>query len=95
MQITDVRIFPRAAEDTDGTKLRAFASITFDDAFVVRGLKVIEGIHGLFVAMPGRKLADGTFKDIAHPINTDTRMVISAKVLDKFHETTGDNGRAN
>ncbi len=88
MQITDVKVFSRKESDPENAKLKAYVSVTFDGEFVVRGLKVIEGKNGLFVVMPSRKLADGTFKDIAHPLNTGVRNAIEAKVLDKFYETT-------
>ena len=69
MQITDVRIRKIA---TDG-KMKAIVSVTFDDQFVIHDIKVIEGQNGLFIAMPSRKTPDGEFKDIAHPINTNSR----------------------
>jgi len=95
MEITEVKVFPRGAGESDDQKLKAYASITFDGAFVVRGLKVIDGKNGLFVVMPSRKLSDGTFKDIAHPLNNEMRKTIEQKVLDKFHETTpGTEARA-
>lgn len=80
MQITDVRI--RKVE-TAG-KLKAVASITFDDEFVVHDIKVIEGSHSLFVAMPSVKNASGEFKDVAHPIKTELREKIAGLVLEKF-----------
>lgn len=79
MEITEVRISFRNEE-----KLKAFASITFDDCFVVRGLKVINGSQGYFVSMPSRKRRDGTYQDIAHPINNEMRKRIEDKVLDAF-----------
>lgn len=69
MTITDVRIRKIATEG----KMKAIVSVTFDNEFVVHDIKVIEGQNGLFIAMPSRKTPDGEFKDIAHPINTDTR----------------------
>jgi len=88
MNITEVKVFPRSAVEADDQKLKAYASITFDGSFVVRGLKVINGKKGLFVVMPSRKLSDGTFKDIAHPLNNEMRKTIEQRVLDKFHNTT-------
>jgi stage V sporulation protein G len=79
MDITDVQIF-MAHED----KLKAYATITFDDAFIVRDLKVISGTTGLFVAMPAKKRKDGTFKDIAHPLNAEMRARIETKVLEAY-----------
>ena len=81
MEITEVRINIR-----EESKLKAFASITFDDCFVVRGLKVIHGTNGYFVSMPSRKKNDGAYQDIAHPINNETRQHIEDKVLDAFEK---------
>ena len=81
MEITEVRVYPRNEE-----KLKAFVTVTFDNAFVVRNLKVIHGQQGLFVAMPSRKMADGSHKDIAHPINNETRRMIEEKVLSAYQE---------
>ena len=80
MQITDVRIRKIA---TDG-KMKAIVSVTFDDQFVVHDIKVIEGQNGLFIAMPSRKTPDGEFKDIAHPINTDSRETIQKAILEAY-----------
>ena len=80
MQITDVRIRKIA---TDG-KMKAIVSVTFDDQFVVHDIKVIEGQYGLFIAMPSRKTPDGEFKDIAHPINTDSRETIQKAILEAY-----------
>jgi stage V sporulation protein G len=79
MEITEVRVFPVNEE-----KLKAYATITFDDCFVVRDLKVIHGNSGLFVAMPSKKRKDGTFKDVAHPLNNEFRSKIEQKVLDAY-----------
>ena len=76
VEITEVRI---SLKEDD--KLKAFASVTFDDCFVVRGLKIIAGNGGMFVAMPSRKKPDGTYQDIAHPINNEMRRLIEDKVL--------------
>lgn len=81
MEITEVRITLR-----DEEKLKAFASIVFDGCFVVRGLKVINGMKGLFVSMPSRRLQDGSFRDIAHPLNNETRRMIEEKVIGKYQE---------
>ena len=79
MEITEVRLTLRNEE-----RLKAFVSITFDNAFVVRGLKVIDGNTGLFVAMPSRRRKDGEFRDIAHPINNATRQMIEDAVLAEY-----------
>lgn len=91
MEITDVKIYPMEGKDEKSKRLKAYASITFNDSFIVRGLKVIEGSKGLFVVMPSKKLNDGTYKDIAHPLNNETRKKIEQKVLEKFYETKQNN----
>lgn len=80
MQITDVRVRKVAKEG----KMKAVVSITIDDEFVVHDIKVIEGEKGLFIAMPSRKASDGEYRDIAHPINSETRDRIQAIILDKY-----------
>lgn len=80
MQITDVRIRKVAKEG----KLKAVVSITIDNEFVVHDIKVIEGEKGLFIAMPSRKAADGEYRDIAHPINSDTRNMIQTLILEQY-----------
>ncbi|KOA18787.1 putative septation protein SpoVG [Clostridium homopropionicum DSM 5847] len=82
MQITDVRIRKISAEG----KMKAIVSVTFDNEFVVHDIKVIEGQNGLFIAMPSRKTPTGEFKDIAHPINTDTRQKIQQSILDEYEK---------
>lgn len=85
MEITEVNINLR-----DEDKLKAFVNITFDDVFVVRGLKVIQGKSGLFVCMPSRKLNDGTYKDIAHPINNDFRQRIEDLILTRYEQLAAE-----
>ena len=80
MQITDVRIRKVAKEG----KMKAVVSITIDNEFVVHDIKVIEGEKGLFIAMPSRKAADGEYRDIAHPINSDTRNMIQTLILQQY-----------
>ena len=80
MQITDVRIRKVAKEG----KMKAVVSITIDNDFVVHDIKVIEGEKGLFIAMPSRKAADGEYRDIAHPINSDTRNMIQTLILEQY-----------
>ena len=81
MKITDVRI---RLVNKDDSKLKAVASVTFDDCFVVHDVKIIDGNDGYFVAMPSRKTADGEFKDVAHPIKTETRNELIAAILDAY-----------
>ncbi len=82
MNITDVRVRKVARNG----KMKAVVSITIDDVFVVHDIKVIEGDKGLFIAMPSRKAADGEYKDIAHPINSDTRTALQELILMKYQE---------
>ena len=82
MELSEIRITLR-----DDNKLKGFASFTLDNAFVIRGLKIIEGASGLFIAMPSRKRRDGTFQDIAHPINMETREWMENQVIAAYrHE---------
>lgn len=83
MNISDVRV--RIVKKSD-TKLKAVASVTFDDCFVVHDIKVIEGNEGYFIAMPSRKTADGEYKDIAHPIKTEVREELIKVILNAFEE---------
>lgn len=82
MQITDVRV----RKVTKEGKLKAAVSITMDGEFVVHDIKVIEGEKGLFIAMPSKKTADGEYRDIAHPINSETRKKIQDIILEKYKE---------
>ena len=82
MEITEVKVFP--VKDND--KLKAYASIVFDDCFVIRDLRVISGTMGLFVAMPSRKRKDGSFRDTAHPLNMETRDKIEKSILESYKE---------
>ena len=82
MQITDVRVRSVTKEG----KMRAVVSITIENEFVVHDIKVIEGDKGLFIAMPSRKAADGEYRDIAHPINTETREKLQALILEAYEK---------
>ncbi|HCM41137.1 MAG: septation protein SpoVG [Bdellovibrionales bacterium GWB1_52_6] len=79
MEITEVKVFP-----VDEEKLKAYITIVLDNCFVVRDLKIIGGTAGLFVAMPSKRRKDGTFKDIAHPLNQETRAVMEKTILDAY-----------
>jgi stage V sporulation protein G len=81
MKITEVRVSLR-----DDEKLKAFVSITLDNCFVIRGLKIIKGNRGMFVAMPSRKRPDGTFQDLAHPINNETRSWMEGEILNAYRQ---------
>ena len=82
MNITDVRV---RKVDKEG-KMKAVVSITIDQEFVIHDIKVIEGEKGLFIAMPSRKAGDGEYRDIAHPINSETRENIQKLILEKYKE---------
>lgn len=81
MNITDVKVFLR-----ESNQLKAFVNIVIDDAFIIRNIKVIEGDNGLFVAMPSRRVSSGEYRDIAHPINTETRNMIEGVIIEKYKE---------
>lgn len=83
MQITDVRVRKVSKEG----KMKAIVSITLDNEFVVHDIKVIEGEKGMFIAMPSRKATDGEYRDIAHPINSETRDKIQSIILAKYETT--------
>ena len=82
MKITDVRLRKVNSEN----RMKAVASVTFDNEFVIHDIKVIESQNGLFIAMPSRKTPNGEFKDIAHPINTETREMIQQAIITKYNE---------
>ena len=82
MEVTDIRI-KRVSTDS---RMKAIVSVTFDNAFVVHDIKIIEGQDKLFTAMPSRKTPDGEYKDIAHPINSDMRTRLEEEILAKYEE---------
>lgn len=84
MKITDVRL--RIVKGEGEAKLKAYADLTFDESFVIHGLKIIDGQKGMFVAMPSRKMPDGEYKDVAHPITLDLRKEITDSVIEKYNE---------
>ena len=79
MEITEVRVFP-----VEDEKLKAFVSIILDNCFVISDIKIINGPKGLFISMPSKKRKDGTFRDIAHPLNSETRRMMEEKVLARY-----------
>ena len=87
MQITDVRVRKVSKEG----KMKAVVSITLDNEFVVHDIKVIEGEKGLFIAMPSRRAGDGEYRDIAHPINSETRDRIQKIIIEKYEIALSDN----
>jgi stage V sporulation protein G len=84
MEITDVKIYP-----VNEKKVKAYASVIFDECFIIRDLKVIDGDSKLFVAMPSKKMKDGSYRDTVHPLNSETRQRIEARVLDAYEKEIG------
>ena len=80
MKITEVKVYPIK----DDSKLKAYATIVFEGCFIIRDLKVIEGEKGLFVSMPSRRMKDGSFRDIVHPLNSETRTMIETAVVNEY-----------
>ena len=81
MEITEIKVFP-----VDEEKLKAFVSIVFDRCFMVNDIKVIQGREGLFISMPSRRKRNGRFKDVAHPLNNETRRMIEDRVLAEYEQ---------
>ena len=86
MEITDVRLRKVNSEN----RMKAVASVTFDNEFVVHDIKVIEGEKGMFIAMPSKKAMDGEYRDIAHPINSNTRERIQSMILEKYEQALAE-----
>ena len=82
MKITEVKVYPAK----ENGRLKAYATIIFDNDFIVRDLKVIEGEKGLFVSMPSRRRKDGSFRDIVHPLNADTRKMIEDSIIGEYNK---------
>ncbi len=91
MEITEVRVSPIEGDE----KLKGFATVIFDNEFVVRDLKIISGQKGLFVAMPSRKMKDGSFKDVAHPLNNEMRRKLEDAVLNEYEKAKQSNEQEN
>lgn len=85
MEITEVVIRP-----VEDERLRAYVSMTLDDALVIKDIKIVEGKNGLFVSMPSRRRKNGKYQDIAHPINTDFRKEVETRIFDEYRDMVGD-----
>lgn len=83
MEITETKVYP----SKESGRLKAYATIVFDNAFIIRDLKVIEGDKGLFVSMPSRRRKDGTFRDIVHPLNSEMRKTIEETVISEYNKS--------
>jgi stage V sporulation protein G len=88
MEITEVKVFPVREE-----KLKAFVSVVFDECFMVNDIKVISGRDGLFISMPSRRKKNGKFKDVAHPLNNETRQRMERRILDAYEMSAGGDGQ--
>lgn len=85
MKITEVKVYP----STESGRLKAYATIVLEDCFIIRDLKIIDGNKGLFVSMPSRRRKDGTYRDIVHPLNAQTRKILEDSIIleyNKMHE---------
>ena len=91
MEITDIRVKKILTDGTTESKMKAVVSVTFDDAFVVHDIKIIEGQDKLFTAMPSRKTQEGEFKDIAHPINREMRLKLEEAILAEYQNVLAQN----
>lgn len=89
MEITEVKVYPAK----ENGRLKAYATVVFDNSFIVRDLKIIEGNKGLFVSMPSRRRKDGTFRDIVHPLNSDMRKVMEEMIIKEYERVmaSGEN----
>jgi stage V sporulation protein G len=85
MEITEVKIYP-----ANVGKLKAYATMVIDNCFIIRDLKVIESDKGLFISMPSRRKKDGSFKDIAHPLNQETREMIEKRIIEEYNKSASE-----
>jgi len=85
MEITEVKIYP-----ANEGKLKAYATMVFDNCFIIRDLKVIKSDKGFFVSMPSRRKKDGSFKDIVHPLNSETRKLVEETIIKEYFKVSGD-----
>lgn len=89
MRITEIKVLPVEGDE----KLKAYVTIKLDDCFVVRDMKVIKGTTGFFVAMPAKKMKDGTYRDLVHPLDKPTRQMLEEEVMNEFHRVTAEECR--
>jgi len=86
MRITEIKVLPVEGDE----KLKAYVTIKLDDCFIIRDMKVIKGTNGYFVAMPAKKMKDGTYRDLAHPLDQPTRQMIEDLVMNEFRKVSGE-----
>lgn len=91
MRITEIKVLPVDGDE----KLKAYVTIKLDDCFVVRDMKIIKGTTGYFVAMPAKKMKDGTYRDLVHPLDKPTRQKLEELILDEFNKVQRDDGRTS
>lgn len=91
MKITEIKVFPAK----ENGRLKAYATIVFDNDFIVRDLKIIEGNKGLFVSMPSRRRKDGSFRDIVHPLNSETRSMIEQNIIQEYERVAASGETSN
>lgn len=84
MEITEVKVYPV----NESGRLKAYATVVFDNCFIIRDLKVIEGDKGFFVSMPSRRRKDGSFRDIVHPLDSETRKMIEDRIIQEYKHTS-------
>ncbi len=89
MKITEIKVYP-----VNEGKLKAYATMVLDDCFIIRDMKIIKSDKGLFVSMPSRRKKDGSFKDIVHPLNVETRRLVEEKVVEEYKKVMDDPTRA-
>ena len=89
MEITEVKIYP-----ANEGKLKAYATMVFDNCFIIRDLKVIKSDKGFFVSMPSRRKKDGSFKDIVHPLNSETRKLVEERIIEEYFKVSGEEAEA-
>lgn len=90
MEITEVKVYPVSEE-----KLKAYVTVTFDNCFVVRDLKIIQGNNRLFVAMPSRRMKDGSFRDVVHPSNAEMREILEKRIFEEYEKAKDENREEN
>jgi len=84
MRITEIKVLPVDGDE----KLKAYVSLKIDDCFIVRDMKVIQGTNGYFVAMPAKRMKDGTYRDLVHPLDKDTRQKVEEQVMLEFKKVS-------
>jgi len=90
MEITEIKVFP-----ANEGRLKGYATMVFDGCFIVRDMKIIKSDEGYFVSMPSRRKKDGSFKDIVHPLNAETRKLIEDRIVEEYKKVVGEEGEGS